>query len=253
MSLDLRPAEQLLFDFAHAAMASPCAEADAASGVRPRAASGEKSGAKSDATCDATCDAMPPVPASAMRSSPADVRRPRKSATVRSKAPTIATAPRPPRGIDHDRPQQRRFDAIVAEVLALHPLRVKRWRNTLSGVAVLRIFRDGREERTIEAPYPSSPLRLAIFLHEIGHHVLGLGVHRPRCLEEYLAWRYAIDRLVELGVPVEGPVARRFERSMRYAVAKAIRRGIRRLPVELVEFAPDAVREAIAARAARAA
>lgn len=247
MSLDLRPAEQLLFDFAHAAMASPCTEADAASGARPRTVSGEKSGATSGA------GAMPHRPARAARASAAGVRLPAKTATVRSKAPTLATAPRPPRGIDHDRPQQRRFDAIVSDVLALHPLRVKRWRNTLSGVAVLRIFRDGREERTIEAPYPSSPLRLAIFLHEIGHHVLGLGVHRPRCLEEYLAWRYAIDRLVELGVPVEGPVARRFERSMRYAVAKAIRRGIRRLPVELVEFAPDAVREAIAARAARAA
>jgi hypothetical protein len=68
--------------------------------------------------------------------------------------------------------------------------------------------------------------------------VLGLGVHRPRCLEEYLAWRFALDRLAEFGVETEGPVARRFDRSMRYAVAKAMRRGIRRLPAELATFLP---------------
>jgi hypothetical protein len=219
MSLDLRPTEQLLLPFAQveslpAQAAGVVAHADAGAG--------------------------------------ASAPRPKRSPARRT-VPSVANAPRPPRGIDHDRPLQRRFDAIVAEMLAAHPLRVKRWRNTLSGVAVLRIYRDGREERSIEAPYPSSPLRLAIFLHEVGHHVLGLGIHRPRCLEEYLAWRYAIDRLAELGIPTDGPVARRFERSMRYAVAKAIRRGIRRLPVELLEFAPDAVREAVAARAARAA
>jgi hypothetical protein len=165
-------------------------------------------------------------------------------------APTVEGAPRPPRGIDHGKPSQQRLDRIVKDVLAHHPLRVKRWRNSLSGVAVLRIYRDGREERTIEAPYPTSPLRLAIFLHEVGHHVLGLGVHRPRCLEEYLAWRYAMDQLVELGIAVDGAVARRFERSMEYAVGKALRRGIRRLPAELINFAPEPVRRALHPQAA---
>ncbi|MFM1867211.1 MAG: hypothetical protein RL591_619, partial [Planctomycetota bacterium] len=162
----------------------------------------------------------------------------RSFAALRASAPIIADAPRPPRGIDHERPSQQRFDAIVLEMLARHPLRVKRWRNTLSGIAVLRIYRDGRQDRSIEAPYPTSALRLAIFLHEVGHHVLGLGVHRPRCLEEYLAWRFALDRLAEFGVETEGPVARRFDRSMRYAVAKAVRRGIRRIPAELATFLP---------------
>jgi hypothetical protein len=77
---------------------------------------------------------------------------------------------------------------------------------------------------------------LAIFLHEVGHHAIGLGVHKPRCLEEFLAWRYAIDRMDAMGFPTKGSVARRFERSMRYAVAKSTRRGIRRVPHELAEF-----------------
>ncbi|MEY5060164.1 MAG: hypothetical protein RIS45_85 [Planctomycetota bacterium] len=145
--------------------------------------------------------------------------------------------PSPPRGIDHERPAQRRYDAIVGEFLATHGLRVRCWRRSLSGLATLRIFRDGRQERTIESPYPTSPLRLAIFLHEVGHHVIGLGTFRPRCLEEFHAWRYAIDRMNELGVPTEGTVQRRFERSMRYAVAKSTRRGIRRVPAELAPFA----------------
>lgn len=228
MAIDDRSNAQLLFDFARLGECGGASLVSAGAG-----SSGDPS-------------VEPPSAPSRTRARP--TRRTRKPAAAA--VPAVATAPRPPRGIDHGRPLQQRFDAIVADFLARHPLRVKRWRTTLSGVAVLRIFRDGREERTIEAPYPTSALRLAIFLHEIGHHVLGLGVHRPRCLEEYLAWRYAIDRLVELGIPVEGPVARRFERSMQYAVAKAIRRGIRRLPVELLQFAPESVRRAIVARAA---
>ncbi|MFM7261963.1 MAG: hypothetical protein ACKO3W_15345, partial [bacterium] len=224
MAIDDRSNAQLLFDFARV-------------GER-----GAPSATAVDADLSNDASTTPPRARSqkAARLAQKPARPTRKPAS-----PILAAAPRPPRGIDHARPSQQRFDAIVADFLERHPLRVKRWRSTLSGVAVLRIFRDGREERTIEAPYPTSALRLAIFLHEVGHHVLGLGVHRPRCLEEYLAWRYAIDRLVELGIAVEGPVARRFERSMQYAVAKAIRRGIRRLPVELLEFAPESVQRAV--------
>ena len=144
---------------------------------------------------------------------------------------------KPPRGIDHEKPSQRRYDAVVVEMLSKYGLTVKRWRSSLSGVAVERTYRDGRVERTLESPYPTSPLRLAIFLHEVGHHAIGLGVHKPRCLEEYLAWRYAIDRMDEMGFPTKGSVARRFERSMRYAVAKSTRRGIRALPREVAAFA----------------
>ncbi len=144
---------------------------------------------------------------------------------------------RAPRGVDHTRPVQRRYDAIAAQMLAHYGLRVRRWRNSLSGLATLRIFRDGRTEKWVESPYPTSPLRMAIFLHEVGHHAIGLGIYKPRCLEEYLAWRFAIDRMNELGMPTDGTVAHRFERSMQYAVAKSVRRGIQRLPAEVLAFA----------------
>lgn len=164
------------------------------------------------------------------------------SASVVPAKPAVAVGidlriARPPRGIDHEKPSQRRYDAVVVEMLSKYGLSVKRWRNSLSGVAIERTYRDGRVERTIESPYPTSPLRLAIFLHEIGHHAIGLGVHKPRCLEEYLAWRFAIDRMDELGFQTQGSVARRFDRSMRYAVAKSKRRGIRSLPREVAAFA----------------
>jgi hypothetical protein len=174
--------------------------------------------------------------------------KPTSAGGTRRRPPVASLAPdggedavwrmaRPPRGIDHEKPSQRRYDAVVALMLSKYGLTVKRWRSSLSGVAVERTYRDGRVERTIESPYPTSPLRLAIFLHEVGHHAIGLGVHKPRCLEEYLAWRYAIDRMDEMGFPTKGSVARRFDRSMRYAVAKSRRRGIRALPAEVAAFA----------------
>ena len=169
----------------------------------------------------------------------APIKRARPAAVAVTSAPDtpVWRMAKPPRGIDHEKPSQRRYDAVVVEMLSKYGLTVKRWRNSLSGVAIERTFRDGRVERTLESPYPTSPLRLAIFLHEVGHHAIGLGVHKPRCLEEYLAWRYAIDRMDEMGFPTKGSVARRFDRSMRYAVAKSRRRGIQRLPSEVAAFA----------------
>jgi len=169
----------------------------------------------------------------------APIKRSRPAAVAVTSAPDARDwrMAKPPRGIDHEKPSQRRYDAVVVEMLSKYGLTVKRWRNSLSGVAIERTFRDGRVERTLESPYPTSPLRLAIFLHEVGHHAIGLGVHKPRCLEEYLAWRYAIDRMDEMGFPTKGSVARRFDRSMRYAVAKSRRRGIQRLPSEVAAFA----------------
>jgi hypothetical protein len=41
----------------------------------------------------------------------------------------------------------------------------------------------------------------------------------------------------EMGFPTQGSVARRFERSMRYAVSKSMRRGIQALPREVAAFA----------------
>ncbi|MFN7613766.1 MAG: hypothetical protein ACK5P8_01090 [Phycisphaerae bacterium] len=144
---------------------------------------------------------------------------------------------KPPKGVDHAKPSQRRYDAMVVEMLAKYGLSVKRWRNSLSGVAIERTYRDGRVERTLESPYPTSPLRLAIFLHEVGHHAIGLGVHKPRCLEEYHAWQYSLSQMRQWNITITPRVMQRYQRSMKYAVGKAKRRGIRVLPSELLPFA----------------
>lgn len=134
-------------------------------------------------------------------------------------------------------PRAEAYDAVVAEMKHAYGFRVRRWRRSMSGCAWELRFRDGRVQRMLESPYPKSPLSCAIFLHEVGHHAIGLGIHKPRCLEEYLAWRFAIERMDEMGFPTAGSVARRFDRSMRYAVAKSRRRGIRALPREVAAFA----------------
>ena len=83
----------------------------------------------------------------------------------------------------------------------------------------------------------------AVFLHEVGHHAIGLGTYRPRCLEEYHAWRWSLETMLELGFNVTEAVRRRRDESLHYAVAKARRRGLKRLPGELVPFLEPRSRE----------
>jgi len=130
-------------------------------------------------------------------------------------------------------PMQARYDALVKEMLATYNVRVRKWRQSMSGVAWYIEYRDGTTVRLLEAPKPKSPMSLAIFLHEIGHHAIGLGIHKPRCLEEYLAWNYAVTTMRDRGFEVTDRVKKRMDRSLRYAVRKAVRRGLRVLPAEL--------------------
>lgn len=136
-----------------------------------------------------------------------------------------------------------RYDALVEHMLAIHGLRVKRWRSGTTGVAY-ELRTPGRRgapdriERWIEAPYPKGPVSCAVFLHEVGHHAIGLGAVSPRCLEEYHAWRWATEGLAAAGIPVGVSVERRMREGLEYAVAKAMRRGLRRLPSELVPYLP---------------
>jgi hypothetical protein len=124
----------------------------------------------------------------------------------------------------------------VAQMKELHRFRVRKWRSSMSGCAWELRYRDGSVVRMIESPYPKGPMSCAVFLHEVGHHAIGLGVHSPRCLEELRAWEWSLKTMRELGLNVTPAVERRFERSMRYAVAKAQRRGLKRVPVELQRF-----------------
>lgn len=131
------------------------------------------------------------------------------------------------------RSMQQRYDDTVVEMLAKYQVRVRKWRTTSSGVAWETTYTDGTKKRMLESPRPRGPMSIAIFLHEIGHHHIGLGAISPRCLEEYHAWMFALAEMRKRGLPITERVEMRVHASLRYAVGKAMRRGIREIPEEL--------------------
>ncbi len=140
------------------------------------------------------------------------------------------------------RPRSDRYDAIVKEELDRYGIRVRRWRKAMTGIAWYVEYKDGTVNRLIEAPRPKSEMSLVIFLHEIGHHAIGFHTYKPRCLEEYHAWQYAFGAMARYGIQPTAAVMKRYEASMRYAVAKASRRGIKSIPAELIPFIQDSRR-----------
>jgi hypothetical protein len=126
-----------------------------------------------------------------------------------------------------------RYEVVMRMHLEHYGIRVRKWRKSSSGIAWCVAYRSGRVQRLIESPKPLTPLSCAIFLHEVGHHAIGLGIHHPRCLEEYRAWMYSLQQMRAWGIEVSPRVEQRVQRSLRYAVRKAVRRGIRELPKEL--------------------
>lgn len=121
-------------------------------------------------------------------------------------------------------------------MLARHGVRVRKWRTAMSGCAWTVSYADGRTSRLIESPRPRGPVSAAIFLHEVGHHVIGLGRFKPRCLEEYYAWAYSIAQLRAWGVAITPRVLERVRLSLEYAVGKAARRGMKAIPAELTAY-----------------
>lgn len=134
------------------------------------------------------------------------------------------------------RPIQERYDALVIEMKAAHDIRVRKWRSSSSGCAWAVHYADGSIARLIESPYPTGPMSCAIFLHEVGHHAIGLSTYKPRCLEEYHAWKWAIESMRARGFRVTEAVERRMAEALGYAVRKARRRGIRCIPPELAPY-----------------
>ncbi|MBL8964385.1 MAG: hypothetical protein KF787_04620 [Phycisphaeraceae bacterium] len=131
-----------------------------------------------------------------------------------------------------------RYERVAAEMVARYGVRVRRWRTSMSGVAWAVTYQDGRVARLIESPRPRGPMSAAVFLHEIGHHAIGIGSCKPRCLEEYHAWVFALREMEANGLNVTDAVRTRMRRSLEYAVRKAIRRGIQSIPPELAPYAP---------------
>jgi hypothetical protein len=132
------------------------------------------------------------------------------------------------------------YQLIVNEMKRKHDIRVRRWRSSMSGKAWRVYYHDGRAVNWIESPRPKTPISLAIFLHEVGHHVIGFEKYRRRCEEEFHVWMWALNTMRRNGIEPDAKVHRRVEMSMRYAVSKAVRRGIKRLPETLLCYLPDA-------------
>ena len=141
--------------------------------------------------------------------------------------------------------RQAKYDALVEEMKRTHRLRVNKWRSSTSGCAWEVHYGDGSVSRLIESPYPRGPMSCAVFMHEVGHHAIGLHRYRPRCLEEYHAWRWALEEMEQRGFSVTDRVRTRRDDALRYAIAKALRRGLRRLPLELIEWAPPDIRQQV--------
>lgn len=132
------------------------------------------------------------------------------------------------------------YAPVIALMKTRHDIRIKRWRRNMSGCAWRVYHADGRVINWIEAPVPRTPISLAIFLHEVGHHVIGFDRYKRRCEEEYHVWVWALDQMRELDIKLDERVLRRFTLSMEYAVSKAVRRGLKILPPPLVQFLPQA-------------
>ncbi len=130
-------------------------------------------------------------------------------------------------------PMQDRYDALVVEMKRTYGIRVRKWRNSSSGCAWEVKYSTGSITRLIESPYPKGPMSCAIFLHEVGHHAIGFRTYRPRCLEEFYAWKWSLETMRAYGFNVTASVQKRMDDSLRYAVAKAKRRGLRDVPAEL--------------------
>ncbi len=132
---------------------------------------------------------------------------------------------------------QSRYDALVIEMKKTYGIRVRKWRSSSSGCAWEIHYSNGSTARLLESPYPKGPMSCAIFLHEVGHHAIGFKTYKPRCLEEYYAWKWSLDAMRERGFNVTEAVEKRMAESLHYAVAKARRRGLRKLPPELAPYA----------------
>ena len=129
------------------------------------------------------------------------------------------------------------YTPIVVEMRSRYDVRVRRWRRNMTGCAWRVCYHDGRSINWIEAPRPRTPISLSIFLHEVGHHAIGFDTYRLRCEEEFHAWQFALTEMRRAGVEPDEKVGRRVELSLRYAVDKALRRGLKQLPVDLQPFA----------------
>lgn len=156
--------------------------------------------------------------------------RTERSAPARQRREKPQQKPKPkPRAVD-------RYETMTRAMLAEFGVRVRKWRSSTSGVAWQLTYANGAVSRLIESPRPRGPISAAVFLHEIGHHAIGFDVYKPRCLEEYHAWMFAIRQMERWEIQITPSVENRVHDALHYAITKAARRGLKRLPEELAPY-----------------
>ena len=138
-------------------------------------------------------------------------------------------------------PMRQRYPAVEQLCKSRFEVRVIKWRTSQSGCAWQVMYRDGTTANLIASPRPRGPISTGIFLHEIGHHAIGFKVFRPRCLEEYVAWQWSLDAMRRFNLNITPKLHHRVDLSLRYAIAKAQRRGLKRMPAVLLPFMRPAV------------
>ena len=86
---------------------------------------------------------------------------------------------------------------------------------------------------TITVPQPKSDISLNTFLHELGHLVYQV---KPSCLNEYMACKFALDKMKENGIAISRKVKRHHNWYVAYSLAQAINRKLKTIPQELKPF-----------------
>lgn len=170
-------------------------------------------------------------PAPAAPPTQRDALAPAAITSPRTLAPSAAPTAEPAR-----ESAQVRYDRVTRAMLAQFGIKVRKWRSGMSGVAWELRYQDGSVKRFIESPRPKGPMSAAVFLHEIGHHAIGFRVYKPRCLEEFHAWRWSLEAMEREGLNISDAVRYRMHSSLHYAINKARRRGIKDLPAELTPY-----------------
>ena len=113
-----------------------------------------------------------------------------------------------------------KFAEIGMRMVKEADIREVKPRKSLSGCAYV-------EERTIEAPWPTTTRkRLYILAHECGHVVLNhRGRKKPRYVEEYEAEQYAIETLRKHDVAVPADMLKRAKAYVARKIRQAEARG----------------------------
>lgn len=113
------------------------------------------------------------------------------------------------------------FDHAFQQLLKESGCTVRRYReHGLTGIAYV-----SDDDWGIECPRPTTARRFATCAHEIGHQLLHRESSKPRWLEEWEAWDYALKQFARFDLPGVEDAIKDAAECLRYAAKKAERRA----------------------------